>query len=570
MRNLKVATKLFLLIGVFIVAMVAQSALGYISLTKMVDNSNTMYFDRMVPEADFLNYRTGNRAMESILFQSMQTSTNQEAEELKIKFDSLVTANSNILDRMLVNGITEEEKKLVKSIKTEFIVYIRSMQEAFALGAVNRNVEAYDYYKNNVVPTMNVMLTLGDTLENKLKDSAAAINTLVREQGEQSILLSNILSIAFCLLCTVVGIIIIRMIVKPVQAVQKLMKEAENRDFTGEASYRSRDELGQLTHSLNTMLEVLRNLFGQITETSQQVAAFSVQLTANAEQTSTASENIAANVQEVAGGADQQVHAVEVTARTMEHMKDSIQLIERNAQNMSETASQTSDLSLEGNEAVHTAVSQMSSIYAAIEELNSIIHGLEQQSEEIGQIVDTISGISAQTNLLALNATIEAARAGEHGRGFAVVANEVRKLAEQSAGSAQKISVLISTIQSETGKAVRSMERTSKEVESGIEVVNSAGQAFAQIEESVDNVAAQIREVTNEVQDLAAGTEIVFRSVEEINTSAQTSASGTQNIAAATEEQLASMEEISASSASLAQMAEDLYDNLNGFKIYRN
>ncbi|WP_052770119.1 methyl-accepting chemotaxis protein [Paenibacillus sp. IHB B 3415] len=570
MRNLKVATKLFLLIGVFIVAMVAQSALGYVSLTKMVDNSNAMYFDRMVPEADFLNYRTGNRAMESILFQSMQTSTNQEAKELKIKFDSLVNANSNILDRMLVNGITEEEKKLVKDIKTEFIVYIRSMQEAFALGAVNRNVEAYDYYKNNVVPTMNVMLTLGDTLENKLKDSAAAINTLVREQGEQSILLSNILSIAFCLLCTVVGIIIIRMIVKPVQAVQKLMKEAENRDFTGEASYRSRDELGQLTYSLNTMLEVLRNLFGQITETSQQVAAFSVQLTANAEQTSTASENIAANVQEVAGGADQQVHAVEVTARTMEHMKDSIQLIERNAQNMSETASQTSDLSLEGNEAVYTAVSQMSSIYAAIEELNSIIHGLEQQSEEIGQIVDTISGISAQTNLLALNATIEAARAGEHGRGFAVVANEVRKLAEQSAGSAQKISVLISTIQSETGKAVRSMERTSKEVESGIEIVNSAGQAFAQIEESVDNVAAQIREVTNEVQDLAAGTEIVFRSVEEINTSAKTSASGTQNIAAATEEQLASMEEISASSASLAQMAEDLYDNLNGFKIYRN
>ncbi|OMF33318.1 methyl-accepting chemotaxis protein [Paenibacillus sp. FSL H8-0259] len=570
MRNLKVATKLFLLIGVFIVAMVAQSALGYVSLTKMVDNSNAMYFDQMVPEADFLNYRTGNRAMESILFQSMQTSTNQEAKELKIKFDSLVNANSNILDRMLVNGITEEEKKLVKDIKTEFIVYIRSMQEAFALGAVNRNVEAYEYYKNNVVPTMNVMLTLGDTLENKLKDSAAAINTLVREQGEQSILLSNILSIAFCLLCTVVAIIIIRMIVKPVQAVQKLMKEAENRDFTGEASYRSRDELGQLTHSLNTMLEVLRNLFGQITETSQQVAAFSVQLTANAEQTSTASENIAANVQEVAGGADQQVHAVEVTARTMEHMKDSIQLIERNAQNMSETASQTSDLSLEGNEAVHTAVSQMSSIYAAIEELNSIIHGLEQQSEEIGQIVDTISGISAQTNLLALNATIEAARAGEHGRGFAVVANEVRKLAEQSAGSAQKISVLISTIQSETGKAVRSMERTSKEVESGIEIVNSAGQAFAQIEESVDNVAAQIREVTNEVQDLAAGTEIVFRSVEEINTSAKTSASGTQNIAAATEEQLASMEEISASSASLAQMAEDLYDNLNGFKIYRN
>lgn len=206
----------------------------------------------------------------------------------------------------------------------------------------------------------------------------------------------------------------------------------------------------------------------------------------------------------------------------------------------------------------------------AIVDLSQIIHGLEQRSQEIGQIVDTITGISTQTNLLALNATIEAARAGDHGRGFAVVANEVRKLAEQSAGSAQKISLLISTIQAETGKAVYSMEHASNEVSSGIEIVNSAGHSFAQIEKSVDRVAAQIQEVFSEVKDLASGTEQVFQSVEQINEAAQTSASGTQNIAAATEEQLASMEEISMSSASMAHMAEELHDKINEFKIYQN
>lgn len=365
MRNLKVATKLFLLIGVFIVAMGVQTALGYYSMTKMANNSRDMYFDRMVPQADFLNYRANNRSMETILFQSMQTTSEQEAKELKIKFDSKVIANTKILEKLLTTGLTTEEKKLVSDIKIKYISYIGSMQDAFALGASNRNEEAYDYYKENVAPIMDVVTSLGEKLEKNLIDGAAAINESGNKQGKQSLLLSIVLFITVCLLCTIVGIVIIRMIVKPVHSVQKLLKEAENRDFTGEINYRSRDELGQLTHSVNTMLQELRTLFGEITETSQQVAAFSVELTANAEQTSTASENIAANVQEVAGGADHQVHAVEDTARTLGQMKDSMQNIEHNAQIMSESATQASDLSMEGNETVHTAVNQMSSIYAS-------------------------------------------------------------------------------------------------------------------------------------------------------------------------------------------------------------
>ncbi|WP_449600228.1 methyl-accepting chemotaxis protein [Paenibacillus sp. Marseille-Q9583] len=570
MRNLRVSTKLFLLIGVFIVAMGTQTAIGYFALTKTADNSHKMYFDRMVPEAEFLLYRADNRELESILFQSLQPTSDQEAQDLNSRFGELVDANTKILNGLLTTDIATEEKKIVSDIQAQYSSYIESMRAALALGAVNRNEEAYDYYKNNVVAVKNTIVSLGEELEKKLIDAAAAINNSTDKQAEQSIRSTIILSISAIFICVVIGSVILRMLVKPIQLVQKLMKEVENGDFTGEAQYRSKDELGQLIHSLNAMLQVLRDLFGQIAETSQQVAAFSVELTANAEQTSTASENIAANVEEVAGGSDQQVHVVEETVITLRQMRDSVQRMSQNAQIMSESAVKTSGKSLEGNEAIVTAVHQMSSIHEAIEDLSRIIHGLEQQSEEIGEIVDAITGIAAQTNLLALNAAIEAARAGDQGRGFAVVADEVRKLAEQSTGSAHKISVLISNIQAETGKAVQYMERTANEVSSGIETVNSAGQSFAQIEESVDRVADQIQEISSEIQDFAQGSDQMFQSVEQINVAAQTTAASTQNIAAATEEQLASMEEISVSCASLSHMAEDLHDKINKFKIYKN
>lgn len=196
-----------------------------------------------------------------------------------------------------------------------------------------------------------------------------------------------------------------------------------------------------------------------------------------------------------------------------------------------------------------------------------VVEKLGERSKEIGQIVDTISGIAGQTNLLALNAAIEAARAGEQGRGFAVVAEEVRKLAEQSQEAAGRIAQLIGDIQGDTDKAVVAMSEGTREVKMGADVVNAAGDMFREIVELVSQVSAQVREISAAIQQMASGSQQIVGVVQKIDRLSKSSSVESQSVSAATEEQLASMEEIAAASQTLSKLAQDLQVEVTKFRV---
>lgn len=387
-----------------------------------------------------------------------------------------------------------------------------------------------------------------------------------RSRADESLVL--VISIIGVLIALGLGIVITRMIAKPMVKMAEAADRIANGDLSTEiVSRKNTDEIGNLSRSLNKMSNSLRAMISQVRDTSIQVAASAEELTASSEETSTATQSIAIAIQEVSSGAEQQAIGASETSRSVNELVSGIQQIVASSETVSSSASTAKSVSLGGTQSINTAIQQMDSIHTTVGDLAGSVRSLGERSNEIGQIVGVITEIASQTNLLALNAAIEAARAGEQGRGFAVVADEVRKLAEQSADSAKQIVSVITSIQTETRRTVETTDKVNSEVQSGLQLINDAGHAFAAINEAVSHVANQIDEVSAAVEQMAASAEQMAHTAESISSVAIQSSTNTQNVAASTEEQLASMEEITASATSLSQMAEELQVSISRFTL---
>lgn len=422
-----------------------------------------------------------------------------------------------------------------------------------SLAVKNENDKAYDVYLKEMDPQRETVNQLIEDIQTLNADNAKTIYQRDSKEAGSIITLLIIVIAASLVLSISIGLLMTRLITKPIKDIQALFAETEQGDFTVKGTYQSKDELGLLTASFNKMVAGVRSIIETVGETSHQVASSSQELSASADESTKAQRRS----RSLAVGSDQQVESVENSRTVIKGMTEFAGRISSSAEKAAATADQTALMSLEGTKAIDKVSAQMQSINETVVSLSEAFKHLTERSNEIGNITEVITSIAEQTNLLALNAAIEAARAGEQGKGFAVVADEVRKLAEQSAQSAEQITRLITIIQNDTKQTMNSVISATGEVKEGLVVVHEAGGAFQKIENSITEVVTQINDVTNLVKNLTAGTSEIETAISGVKEVAETAAGSTQTVSAATQEQLASMEEIAAASQILAQNAEE-------------
>lgn len=567
LRNVKIGNKLVVLISFSILIFLVIGGAGVFYMQKMNKNSEMMYKDALIPLKLQAQIRTNNRALDGFILESILATDPKVIKELDENINNRLEQNEEYEEILEKSLLSEEQVKNIEVYGEAYEEYKSSLDLVLRLAAAEDQALAYQTYLDQTKAALELSNRQMETIGVYLEEYADNLDTEIAESVKIANLIVGSVLVISIILEIIFGIAIVRMIKNPLEEIQTLMVEAEKGDLTVEGTYQSKDEIGVLTKSFNSMMGRLRELMGQVNDTSEQVAASSEELTASAEESTKASEEVAHTIQELAVGAERQVESTRESTIIVEKMADSIHEIASNAQEISGNASETSQKALEGNEAIQSTIEQMGSINGTVSELSIVVEGLGGRSRDIGNIIEEITDIASQTNLLALNAAIESARAGEHGKGFAVVADEVRKLAEQSAASAQTIAEMIAVIQEETQIAVQSMAQTTNEVSAGIDVVNKAGDSFAEIRSAVDIVASQLQDVSASAQQISVGIDQVLESEQMLAEIAEEAASGTQNVAASTEEQLASTEEISASSASLAHLAVDLQEQIDFFKV---
>jgi len=567
LRNIKIRSKLFVIIIISALALSIVGIQGVGGLSKLSKGSEMIYQDQLIPNQLFARLKANNLDIDTYKFELMVTKDNDRNETLQKNIQEKNKENSTLMEKIDQLKLMDNVSEKYESFKSEYKKLQDISSEMLSLAVKNENDKAYDVYLKEMDPQRETVNQLIEDIQTLNADNAKTIYQRDSKEAGSIITLLIIVIAASLVLSISIGLLMTRLITKPIKDIQALFTETEQGDFTVKGTYQSKDELGLLTASFNKMVAGVRSIIETVGETSHQVASSSQELSASADESTKASEYISTTIQELAVGSDQQVESVENSRTVIKGMTEFAGRISSNAEKAAATADQTALMSLEGTKAIDKVSAQMKSINETVVSLSEAFKHLTERSNEIGNITEVITSIAEQTNLLALNAAIEAARAGEQGKGFAVVADEVRKLAEQSAQSAEQITRLITIIQNDTKQTMNSVISATGEVKEGLVVVHEAGGAFQKIENSITEVVTQINDVTNLVKNLTAGTSEIETAISGVKEVAETAAGSTQTVSAATQEQLASMEEIAAASQILAQNAEELQHLIQKFKI---
>ncbi|THF83237.1 methyl-accepting chemotaxis protein [Cohnella fermenti] len=370
--------------------------------------------------------------------------------------------------------------------------------------------------------------------------------------------------------CVVVGAVLIwaamRSIIGPIRRLKISAERVSQGDLTTSIRIDSHDEIGALGQAFDGMQTSLRELIKSVGASAEQVSSSSEELTASAKQTSEAGEQVSSAVQEIASGAERQNIAIDANVGSLEEIALGVGRIAEKSAAVAELAAQSSAQADEGGEAVRQTVSQMHAISESVAASNRIVRELHERTQAIEEISEAIRDIASQTNLLSLNAAIEAARAGEQGKGFAVVAGAVRKLAEQSAASAERIFDLITEIRQGTDRSVATMDKVSREVDSGLRDSEETIRKFDRIISDMKETTPQIEDISATAEQIAAGIQEVSSGAKELAIIATGNAATSEQVAASAEEQLAAMEEISSSAEALSRMSEELRSLIRKFR----
>ncbi|KKB73496.1 MULTISPECIES: methyl-accepting chemotaxis protein [Bacillus] len=567
LKNIKIRGKLFIIILLSAIALLIVGLQGINGLNKISKGSEAIYQGQLVPNQLFSKLRANNLEIDANNFELMVTEDDSINDQLQKDVEKKNEENKTAMEQIDKLDLPDNVKEKYETFKSEYTKLQNASNDMLNLAIANKNKEAYAYYLKNVEPQRTAVNKLFDEIQTLNSENAKTRYQQDTKEAGSIVMLLIIVIAAALILSVTCGLLMTRLIVRPIKEIQRLFAQTEQGDFTVKGTYQSKDEVGMLTASFNQMVAGVRSIIETVGETSHQVAASSQQLSASAEESTKASEYISSTIQELASGSEKQAESVESSRTIIKGMTEFAGRISSNAEKAASTAGESAQMSIEGTKAIEKVGAQMTSINETVVSLSEAFKHLSDRSDEIGKITEVITSIAEQTNLLALNAAIEAARAGEQGKGFAVVADEVRKLAEQSAHSAEQITKLIAIIQNDTKETMNTVISATGEVKEGLVVVNEAGGAFRKIESSIKEAVAQINDVTALVRNLTAGTNEIETAISGVQEVAETAAESTQTVSAATQEQLASMEEIASSAQILAQNAEELQHLIEKFKI---
>jgi methyl-accepting chemotaxis protein len=481
--------------------------------------------------------------------------------------------------RQTVNEIREDAKLILKSDTTN--------QSKIEIIQILKLMDAMDEDLNATEDSLKQ-----NKLDDSIKDSqtVGTIVTFVQNYSQRYILLEvknsediklqikknfnltiifSCISFVIILGLSIIGAVLLsKSILVPITTLKYKADAIAINDLSVEdVEVKSKDELNELAEAFNGMVYNLKNILFKLIGASNEIRNVSSEINNSSSQNSAVAEEISATSQEIAKCINAQSNKVELTVQELVTMLRISENIDISSQKILISSNQSVVSAYNGNKHMNELLQQLKTIKQSVSNTYSITERINIDAKEMNSIVNTITSISSQTNLLALNAAIESARAGESGRGFRVVADEIRKLAEESAASANKISDLITGFQSEISIINAKINESLNLIISESSIAEQTREIFENIEQINKVVENDIRQTSDEISELGLKIKSINISMNDINNISQENLKSTSTIALAIDQQAEKLLDVSKFASELFDLSENLNNTINKFKL---
>lgn len=375
-------------------------------------------------------------------------------------------------------------------------------------------------------------------------------------------------SIAGCVLIALfIGIWIVLMIGKPLGKMLALMKQAADGNLRGRMAHNGKDEIGQVAHTYNQMMEQIGNLVIETRRTVDEVAHSSSHMAAAAKQTASSAEETHLAIGQIAESVNGLAANAEVGSGRVEEMGARLSEVFDQQDMTAVSAQEVSNACHEGEQTVGGLIRKTAETEVRFRQVSERVIELEKSAYSIHELLKLMNQIAKQTKILSLNASIEATRSGLAGAGFKVIADEIRQLAERSNSSIGHVGNLTENIQEEVASTVSAMTLALPFFQEMIREVHAVDRLFGNVQQQMKQLITRSDNVTRSLRHLDETQEMLIASASEVSAVSQQSSAASEQVASLCAEQLLIGERLVELSAAMRGVSMKLEQQMSRFQV---